>query len=256
MAGRRDAETLKAAIRTRGNLPRHVAVIMDGNGRWAERRGLPRIAGHHAAVESVRDTVRGAGEIGIEVLTLYTFSTENWNRPKDEVDALMVLLEETLRNESLDLMKNNVRLETIGHIEDLPASVQEALAAARERLSRNTGLRLVLALSYSARSEITDAVRAIVAEKPVSPDLVDESSVEAHLHTRDLPDLDLLIRTSGELRISNFLLWQLAYAELWFTDVLWPDFRTVDLYEGILEYQERERRFGRVRGNPAVRTTP
>jgi undecaprenyl diphosphate synthase len=246
---------LRAEIEARGNLPRHVAIIMDGNGRWAERRGLLRIAGHHAAVEAVRDVVRAAGEIGVEVLTLYTFSTENWNRPRDEVDALMALLEATLRDESLELMKNNVRLETIGRLEDLPPSVLEAVASSRERLARNTGLTLVLALSYSARSELCDAVRAIVSERR-PPAEIDEAAIDRHLHTRDLPEPDLLIRTSGEVRISNFLLWQLAYAELWFTDVLWPDFRAVHLYQGIREYQERERRYGRVRAGSPVRSTP
>jgi len=242
-------------IRLHGDVPAHVAVIMDGNGRWAEKRGLPRIAGHHAAVEAVRDTVQGAGEIGLEVLTLYTFSIENWNRPKDEVDALMALLDGTLRNESLELMENNVRLETIGRIEDLPREVRETLEWARERLARNTGLRLVLALSYGGRAEIADAVRALLADRRVAVDSLDEAALEAHLYTKGVPDPDLLIRTSGEMRISNFLLWQLAYSELWFTEVLWPDFRRVDLYQGIREYQERERRFGRVRGSASLKTT-
>jgi undecaprenyl diphosphate synthase len=255
MPGLDDEAALRAEILSRGNLPRHVAVIMDGNGRWAEKRGLPRIAGHHAAVEAVRDTVQGAGEIGLEVLTLYTFSIENWNRPKDEVDALMALLDGTLRNESLELMENNVRLETIGRIEDLPREVQETISWARERLARNTGLRLVLALSYGGRAELADAVRALVADRRVAADAVDEATLEAHLYTKGVPDPDLLIRTSGEMRISNFLLWQLAYSELWFTDVLWPDFRRVDLFRGIREYQERERRFGRVRGSASLKAT-
>ena len=255
MPGLDDERALRAEILARGILPRHVAVIMDGNGRWAEKRGLPRIAGHHAAVESVRDTVQGAGEIGLEVLTLYTFSIENWNRPKDEVDALMALLDGTLRNESLELMENNVRLETIGRIEDLPREVQETLEWSRERLSRNTGLRLVLALSYGGRAELADAVRALLADRRVAIDSLDEATLEAHLYTKGVPDPDLLIRTSGEMRISNFLLWQLAYSELWFTEVLWPDFRRVDLYQGIREYQERERRFGRVRGNTSLKAT-
>ncbi len=255
MPGLDDERALRAEILARGILPRHVAVIMDGNGRWAEKRGLPRIAGHHAAVEAVRDTVQGAGEIGLEVLTLYTFSIENWNRPKDEVDALMALLDGTLRNESLELMENNVRLETIGRIEDLPREVQETLEWSRERLSRNTGLRLVLALSYGGRAELADAVRALLADRRVAIDSLDEATLEAHLYTKGVPDPDLLIRTSGEMRISNFLLWQLAYSELWFTEVLWPDFRRVDLYQGIREYQERERRFGRVRGNTSLKAT-
>jgi len=246
--------TIRQEILSRGNLPKHVAIIMDGNGRWAEKRGLPRIAGHHAAVESVRDAVNAAGEIGIEVLTLYTFSIENWNRPKDEIDALMALLESTLRNESLDLMKNNVRLETIGRIDELPDSVQEAIAESRERLSRNTGLVLVLALSYGGRQEIVDAVRGILAGRPASAGDVDEATIERHLQTSALPDPDLLIRTSGEVRISNFLLWQLAYSELWFTEVLWPDFRAIHLEQGIREYQERERRYGRVRAPTPVRS--
>ena len=250
-----DAIALREEIVSRGNLPRHVAIIMDGNGRWAERRDLPRIAGHHAAVESVRDVVRSAGEIGVEYLTLYTFSLENWNRPQDEVDALLALLESTLRNESLDLMQNNVSLETIGRIADLPASVRDALSWSKERLARNTGLTLVLALSYGGRQEIADAVRAALAERHGSPAEIDDATIERHLHTRAIPDPDLLIRTSGEMRISNFLLWQLAYSELWFTDVLWPDFRAVHLYQGIREYQERERRFGRVRAGSPVRST-
>jgi undecaprenyl diphosphate synthase len=247
---------LRAEILARGNLPRHVAVIMDGNGRWAEARGLPRIAGHHAAVESVRDTVSAAGELGIEVLTLYTFSIENWNRPQDEIDALMALLETTLDSESLDLAKNNVRLETIGRLHDLPQSVQRSLDAARRRLARNTGLTLVLALSYGGRAELTDAVRAVVrGVRSGDVDVVDEDLIERHLYTRPYPDPDLLIRTSGEMRISNFLLWQLTYSELWFTDVLWPDFRSVHLFQGIREYQERERRFGRVGSTSPVRSS-
>jgi len=249
---------LEREIRERGNLPRHVAVIMDGNGRWAESRGLPRIAGHHAAVEAVRDTVAAAGALGIEVLTLYTFSIENWNRPKDEVDALMALLESTLATEALELAENNVRLETIGRVADLPLSVQETIAAAKRRLARNTGLTLVLALSYGGRAELADAVRALLSDVrggAADPD-IDEAAIERCLYTRAFPELDLLIRTSGEMRISNFLLWQLAYSELWFTDVLWPDFRRVDLYRGIRDYQERERRFGRVRAVAPVRTGP
>ncbi|MFN0151023.1 MAG: isoprenyl transferase [bacterium] len=257
--GEHDREaTLESEIRARGNLPRHVAVIMDGNGRWAESRGLPRIAGHHAAVEAVRDTVAAAGAIGIDVLTLYTFSIENWNRPKDEVDALMALLKSTLDTEALDLGQNNVRLETIGRVTDLPLDVQETIATAKRRLARSTGLTLVLALSYGGRAEISDAVRGLISEVRAGTNGadLDESAIERHLYTQPFPDPDLLIRTSGEMRISNFLLWQLAYSELWFTDVLWPDFRRIDLYRGIRDYQERERRFGRVRPVAPARTGP
>ena len=256
---RQDQERiLDREVRERGNLPRHVAVIMDGNGRWAESRGLPRIAGHHAAVEAVRDTVAAAGEIGIDFLTLYTFSIENWNRPKDEVDALMALLENTLNTEALELAKNNVRLETIGRVGDLPPSVQDAIDGAKRRLAHNTGLTLVLALSYGGRAELADAVRSLVDAVRAGGNGADieEATIERHLYTRDHPDPDLLIRTSGEMRISNFLLWQLAYSELWFTDVLWPDFRRVHLLRGIREYQERERRFGRVRAASPVRASP
>jgi undecaprenyl diphosphate synthase len=246
---RQDQERiLDREIRERGNLPRHVAVIMDGNGRWAESRGLPRIAGHHAAVEAVRDTVAAAAEIGVEFLTLYTFSIENWNRPKDEVDALMALLENTLNTEALELAKNNVRLESIGRVGDLPPSVQDALDAAKRRLARNTGLTLVLALSYGGRAEIVDAARRIIEtdrERRIDLATMDEEFFRHRLDTDGLPDPDLLIRTSGELRISNFLLWQAAYSEFWVTDTLWPDFRRKHLYQAVYDFQHRSRRFGR-----------
>ncbi len=238
-----------AEILARGNVPRHVAVIMDGNGRWANRRDLPRIAGHHAAIESVRASVRAACRAKLEVLSLFTFSIENWGRPLSEVDALMALLVETIPDEVPELMKNNVRLHVVGRLNDLPAEVQATLEQACEALSGNSGLNLILALSYGGQAEIVDAVRAI-AERVAAGDLrpadIDEDVIQSMLYTAKFPNPDLLIRTSGERRISNFYLWQLAYAELWFTPVLWPDFRGAHLYRAILDYQERERRFGGV----------
>ena len=234
---------------SRGNLPRHIAIIMDGNGRWARARGVPRLFGHRAGRESVREAVKGCVALGVEVLTLYTFSIENWNRPKREVVALMGILRETLRAEREELKANNVRLAVIGRTQDLPAAVRKAIAETQEYLSASSGLRLILALSYSGRAEMVDAVRAILREEArarIDPAAVDETFVANFLYTAGLPDPDLLIRTSGELRISNFMLWQLAYAELWITDTLWPDFRRRHLYQAVADYQRRERRFGRV----------
>jgi undecaprenyl diphosphate synthase len=233
----------------RGNLPRHVAIIMDGNGRWAKARGVPRLMGHRAGRESVREAVKGCVALGVEVLTLYTFSIENWNRPKREVDALMTILRHTLREEREELRRQNVRLQVIGRVQDLPAPVRKAIDEAREFLSGSTGLLLNLALSYSGRAEIVDAVRGLLrehSERPVDPAHLGEVQIERHLYTADLPDPDLLIRTSGEMRISNFLLWQMAYTEMWITDTLWPDFRRRHLYQAIADFQKRERRFGRV----------
>jgi undecaprenyl diphosphate synthase len=248
-ARRTRAEELKAKILEVGKLPRHVAIIMDGNGRWAKSRGLARIEGHQAGRRPVREAVEAAGEIGIEALTLYTFSIENWNRPRLEVDALMRFLRQTLAEERDELDRGNVRMATIGRTSELPDAVQAELATTIEKLSTNTGLLLTLALSYGGRAELVDAARALardVAEGRLEPDAIDEASIEARLYTRELPSPDLLIRTSGEMRISNFLLWQLAYAEIYVTGVLWPDFDRTHFYEAILDYQRRERRFGRI----------
>lgn len=230
-------------LKKSGNLPRHIAIIMDGNGRWARKKGLPRLAGHHEGINSVRDIVRACGELGIEVLTLYTFSLENWNRPRKEVFGLMRLLLKTIRREVDELDSNNVKVITIGNLADLPEYARRGMENAIERTKDNTGLILNLALSYSSRKEILDAVRRIVEEGKRE---VDEQTFSGHLYTAGLPDPDLLIRTSGELRISNFLLWQLAYTEIYVTDVLWPDFRREELYKAVEDYQQRERRFGKV----------
>lgn len=243
------ADQLKEEILACGRVPRHVAVIMDGNGRWAERRGLPRIAGHRAAVESVRAVVRGAGALGVEVLSLFTFSIENWARPKDEVAALMVLLEETLPEEVPELNRNRVRLHGVGRLHDLPESVRKALDDAKAALAHNDGLDLILALSYGGQAELVDAAAELARDVDrgrLRPEEIDAERFAEKLYTHPFPVPDLLIRTSGERRISNFYLWQLAYAELWFTPVLWPDFRAEHLYRAIRDYQNRERRFGGV----------
>jgi undecaprenyl diphosphate synthase len=244
-ADRKEQERLRAA----GEIPRHIAVIMDGNGRWAKQRGLPRIAGHQEGVESVRDIVESSGQLGVQFLTLYAFSTENWKRPKDEVSLLMRLLLTALRDETDRLHRNLVRLRTIGDIEALPDELQTELREASALTAGNTGLTLTLALSYSGRWELTRAIRAIaqdVQAGKVKPEEITEDSVKRYLTTDDLPDPDLLIRTSGELRLSNFLLWQVAYTELYITPGFWPAFRRNDLYAAIDEYQSRERRFGMV----------
>jgi undecaprenyl diphosphate synthase len=233
----------------RGNLPRHVAIIMDGNGRWAKARGVPRLMGHRAGRESVREAVKGCVALRVEVLTLYTFSIENWNRPRREVEALMTILRHTLREEREELRRQNVSLAVVGREDDLPKPVRAAIDEARDALKSGTGLRLNLALSYSGRAEIVDAFRALLAEAKthrLDPSQVDEATVARHLYTAGLPDPDLLIRTSGEMRLSNFLLWQMAYTELWITDTLWPDFRRRHLYQAVADFQKRERRFGRV----------
>lgn len=233
----------------RNSLPRHVAIIMDGNGRWAEKKGGERIFGHRNGVESVRRVVEAAGELGVEYLTLYAFSTENWNRPRTEIDGLMTLLTRAISNETNKLNENNVRLLVIGNVADLPKSVHKKLMQSVDYLSENTGLTLVLALSYSGRWEITSAVREMVSDAAsgkLDPDRVDSAMVEDYLATSFMPDPELLIRTSGERRISNFLLWQLAYTELYFSPVLWPDYRKEHFYEAIIDYQRRERRFGKV----------
>jgi undecaprenyl diphosphate synthase len=231
------------------NLPEHVAVIMDGNGRWAKSKGAARIFGHRNAIEAVRQVIEGAGEIGIKYLTLYAFSTENWGRPKEEVDALMELLVNTLQKEIERLHKNKVRLKTIGDIGQLPKDCRENLKEATEATKNNTGLTLLIALNYSGRREILKAVNELamkVIEGMVRVDEIDEQLFASFLDTKNIPDPELLIRTSGEMRISNFLLWQIAYTELYITQKLWPDFRKEDLYEAICEYQKRERRFGKV----------
>jgi undecaprenyl diphosphate synthase len=236
-------------LKRRGNIPRHVAIIMDGNGRWAKARGVPRLMGHRAGRESVREAVRGCVALGVDVLTLYTFSTENWNRPRREVQALMGILRQTLREERRELRDNNVRLAVIGRLDDLPEPVVDSIRETQDFLASCTGLLLNLALSYSGRAEIVDGIRRLLheyGERPFRPEQLDEPRFARHLYTGDLPDPDLLIRTSGEMRLSNFMLWQLAYTELWVTATLWPDFRRRHLYQAVTDYQGRERRFGRV----------
>ncbi len=230
------------------NLPKHIAVIMDGNGRWAQERGFDRIFGHQNGVTSVRETTETAAEIGIQYLTLYAFSTENWSRPQEEVDALMELLIDTIEKETPTLDKNNVRLMAIGDLSRLPGNASEKLQRCIAKTSQNTGLSLVLALSYSSRWEITNALKMICTEVMAgnySTDEINEELISNHMTTKSIPDPDLLIRTSGEERISNFLLWQLAYTELYFTKIHWPAFRKENLYEAIYEFQQRERRFGK-----------
>jgi undecaprenyl diphosphate synthase len=232
-----------------GRLPKHIAIIMDGNGRWAKRRHLPRVAGHRAGVTAVRSTVETAARIGTSALTLYAFSEENWKkRPTSEVGFLMGLLSRYLKAEVPTLNENNIRMEYIGRQHELPKDVQERMAWAREATARNSGMVLTLALNYSARSELVDAFRSMVNAAAQNGGVehleIDEDMVGRHLYTRHLPDPDLVVRTSGEMRLSNFLLWQLAYAEIYVTPTLWPDFRGVHLLEGIAEYQKRERRYG------------
>ena len=229
-------------------IPRHIAIIMDGNGRWAKKQGLARMFGHKQGVETVHNITVAATKLGIEYLTLYTFSTENWNRPKEEVDALMILLVDTIAKETPTLMENNVRLQTIGDVDRLPESARNKFMQCIEQTSKNTGLTMVLALSYSARWEITRAMQVAVQraqENHLRIEDINEQFVAACMTTAEMPDPDLLIRTSGEYRISNFLLWQLAYSELYFTDCLWPEFTEEELYKAIIDYQKRERRFGK-----------
>jgi undecaprenyl diphosphate synthase len=235
-------------------LPKHIAIIMDGNGRWARKRHLPRIAGHRAGLTSVRSTVETASSIGIPALTLYAFSEENWKkRPKTEVDFLMALLCRYLKSEVATMNKQNIRLQYIGRLHELPPSVQDKMEWARKATEQNTGTVLTLALNYSARTELVDAFRSMVESAARNGGLdhleIDEESVSRHLYTRHLPDPDLVVRTSGEMRLSNFLLWQLAYAEIYVTPTLWPEFRGVHLLEGIAEYQKRERRYGGLSGD-------
>lgn len=230
------------------NLPRHVAVIMDGNGRWAKKKGAMRIFGHRNAVQAVRDVTEGCGGLGIQYLTLYAFSTENWSRPKEEIEGLMELLVNTLKQEISRLMENRVRLTTIGDTSHLPLDCQKNLAWAIDQTKNNTGLTLNIALSYSGRWEIVKAVKRVaedVKSGKLDPKEINEDTFENYLQTAGIPDPELLIRTSGELRVSNFLLWQIAYTELYITPTLWPDFRKENLYEAIWSYQQRERRFGK-----------
>ena len=229
-------------------LPKHIAIIMDGNGRWAKKQGLLRAAGHEKGTKAVRDVVEGCSEIGVENLTLYAFSTENWKRPKLEVDTLMKLLVSSLKKEIKTLQDNNIRLNAIGVISTLPSKAQKELAEVIEKTKNNTRMTLTLALSYGSREEIVHAVTQIsekVKKGEISSKEIDESVINKHLYTHNLPEVDLVIRTSGEQRISNFLLWQMAYAELYFTEILWPDYRKENLFEAIYNYQNRERRFGK-----------
>jgi len=225
-------------------LPKHVAIIMDGNGRWAGKRGMPRVAGHRAGINAVREVVEGSAELGISVLTLYAFSVENWKRPQAEVSTLMALLKEYLKKEIESIHRNNIRFQTIGRTEELDASVRAELQKAIDRTSANTGMVFNVALNYGGRAEIVDAVNAILKNADASPGPVTESDFASHLYTAGLPDPDLLIRTSGEMRISNFLLWQIAYAEIYVTEALWPDFGKKDLHAAIVAFQKRERRYG------------
>jgi undecaprenyl diphosphate synthase len=243
--GSRDEQLLKQIDFAR--LPRHIAVIMDGNGRWAKRRHLPRIAGHRAGVEAVRSTVETGARLGIEALTLYAFSVENWKRPPFEIEALMTFLKEYLRKELENIHRNNIRFQTIGRINQLDESVQFELRSASRRTVNNTGMVLNVALNYGGRVEIVDVFRKLLEKclrEGREPESITEADIERNLYTASLPDPDLLIRTSGEMRVSNFLLWQIAYAEIYVTDIFWPDFRRCDLFGAIIDYQKRERRYG------------
>jgi undecaprenyl diphosphate synthase len=231
-------------------LPAHVAVIMDGNGRWAAQRHLPRVEGHRAGIESVREVVEGSARLGIKVLTLYAFSVENWKRPVSEVSTLMLLLKRYLRLELNTLLRNNIRFKVIGRASELAADVRDELTAAEQKTATNTGMQFNIALNYGGRAEIVEAVKRLI-EAGVKPDDIDEQRLAGFLYTAGQPDPDLLIRTSGEMRVSNFLLWQIAYAEIWVTDTLWPDFRKRHLLEAIVAYQKRDRRYGGI-NQPAV----
>ena len=239
---------MKDIVLDNNRIPKHVAVIMDGNGRWAQQKGEMRIFGHTNGVNSVREALTAAGEIGVEYLTLYAFSTENWNRPKEEIAALMDLLVQSIYNEVDELNKNGVRLRTIGDVDILPSSCQSALNDAIERTKNNNRVTLILALSYSSRWEISKAVQKManqVIKGKLNPDAINEELISSYLSTADYPDPELLIRTSGENRVSNFLMWQMAYTELYFTETLWPDFKKEHFYKAIQDYQSRERRFGK-----------
>ena len=232
----------------KSRVPRHVAIIMDGNGRWAQKQSKIRLFGHQNAIEAVHDTVEAAAKMQIDYLTLYTFSTENWNRPHDEVDGLMQLLVKVVGDETSTLMKNNVRLQVIGDTERMPEASRNSVLECVRTTAANTGTTLVLALSYSARWETAEALRHIINDAKagrLNADEVDDETLRRYLVTKDMPDPDLLIRTGGELRVSNFLLWQMAYTEFYFTDILWPDFRQGDLFEAVYDYQQRQRRYGK-----------
>jgi undecaprenyl diphosphate synthase len=254
--GSRDASLAEAI--DPGRLPAHIAIIMDGNGRWAKRRSLPRVAGHRAGVEPVRTTVNTCARLGLQALTLYAFSTENWKRPRAEVDMLWRLLRVYLRREMPAIVRNNIQFTCMGRVDALPRLVREELESAIAQTSRNTGMRLNVAINYSGRAELVDALNSIVEDARLEGRLsqlrIDEDAVSAHLYTAGLPDPDLLIRTSGEMRISNFLLWQIAYSEIYITETLWPDFQRTDLLEAILDYQKRDRRFGGL--SPSSRDRP
>ena len=232
-------------------IPRHVAIIMDGNGRWAAQRHLPRVEGHRAGIDAVRDTVETSARLGLDVLTLYAFSVENWKRPKTEVSVLMSLLRRYLRLELDTLLENNIRFTAIGRPNELPENVYHELLQAEAKTSRNSGMRFNIALNYGGRAEIVDAARRAI-ESGVSPSSLDEARFSEFLYTAGQPDPDLLIRTSGEMRVSNFLLWQIAYAEIWVTDTLWPDFRCQHLLEAVIAYQKRDRRFGGIASVPVA----
>ena len=252
-----DEEWLLAQAIDPERLPAHIAVIMDGNGRWANRRNMPRVAGHQAGIDPVRSTVETCARLGIEALTLYAFSVENWKRPRHEIETLWRLLRYYLRREIPKLLRNNIRLHAIGRTQALPQFVQDELQAAEEATSGNNGLKVNLAINYGGRSEIVDAINQILREGLTE---VDEAAIAARLYTAHVPDPDLLIRTSGELRVSNFLLWQIAYAEIYVTETLWPDFTRMELLRAIAQYQKRDRRFGGVRthseGEPAMALSP
>jgi undecaprenyl diphosphate synthase len=239
-------------------LPRHVAVIMDGNGRWAQRRHLPRVAGHRKGVQSARTAIETCARLNIEALTLYAFSVENWRRPKTEVDFLMALLREYLRKEMPLIQRNNIRMRFLGRIEELPEGVQQDTRDAVQRTAGNTGMVLCLALNYGGRAELVDAMNAVLAERNGrgTPDRVTEAQLSRHLYTAGLPDPDLLIRSSGEMRVSNFLLWQIAYAEIYVTETLWPDFNRARLFEALVEFQRRERRYGGIREGEHIQEVP
>lgn len=242
-------EKLQAALKNAGEIPAHIAIIMDGNGRWAKKRGLPRVAGHKRGVDTVKEITEVCAEIGVKYLTLYTFSTENWNRPKDEVSTLMRLLLKSIRDRVGELNDNNIKLTTIGDISSLPVEVQNELFDAIDKTKNNTKMTLNLALSYSGRWELLEAVKKIsdlAAKGKISANEINEKCIADHLTTKHIPDPDLLIRTSGEFRVSNFLLWQIAYTEFYISDVFWPDFGRNDLYEAVGNFQKRERRFGKV----------
>jgi undecaprenyl diphosphate synthase len=244
-AGTSEEDLLRAIDFDR--LPAHIAIIMDGNGRWAAQRHLPRVEGHRAGIDAVRDTIETGARLGLEVLTLYAFSIENWKRPESEVATLMGLLKHYLRSELDTLLRNNIRLRVVGRGQELDSDVRGELGRAVERTASNTGLQFNIALNYGGRAEIIDAVRRLCAEvreNRLDPESIDEAMLSSRLYTAGQPDPDLLIRTSGELRISNFLLWQIAYSEIWVTDVLWPDFRRRHLLQAILDFQKRERRYG------------